>query len=101
MLDSTIKSQLAEYLKLLDNDLEIIVSVDDDEKSKEMQEFINDVASLTAKITLKAGVRSRTPSIKINQKNNEFGLEFAGIPTGHEFNSLVLALLQVDGRAPK
>lgn len=101
MLDSTIKSQLAEYLKLLDNDLEIIVSVGDDEKSKEMQEFLNDVASLTPKITLKAGVLSRTPSFKINQKNKEFGVEFAGIPTGHEFNSLVLALLQVGGRTPK
>src|SRR5690606_2355300 len=101
MLDSAIKRQLGEYLKLLENDLVIKLSVGEDEKSQEMKEFINDIVSLTTRITVEEETLSRTPSFKVNQKNIDFGVEFAGIPTGHEFNSLVLALLQVSGRTPK
>lgn len=101
MLDSAIKTQLGEYLKLLENDLVIKLSVGEDEKSQEMKEFINDIVSLTTRITVEEETLSRTPSFKVNQKNIDFGVEFAGIPTGHEFNSLVLALLQVSGRTPK
>lgn len=101
MLDSTIKEQLVEYLKLLENDVVITLSVSNDEKSLEMKEFLNDVASLTNKITINEGVLSRTPSFKLSRKEKDFGIEFAGIPTGHEFTSFILALLQVGGRKPK
>src|SRR5699024_3242663 len=42
-----------------------------------------------------------TPSFSINRGTEETGVTFAGLPLGHEFTSLVLALLQVSGRAPK
>lgn len=101
MLDNNIKSELTQYLNLLENDLVIILSVDDSEKSMEMKEFLNDIASVTPRITLREEKLDRTPSFKINQKDKDFGVEFAGIPTGHEFNSLILALLHVSGRKPK
>lgn len=101
MLDNNIKTELAQYLNLLENDLVIVLSVDGSEKSIEMKEFLNDIASITPRITLKEDKLNRTPSFKINQKDVDFGVEFAGIPTGHEFNSLILALLHVSGRKPK
>ena len=101
MLDNNIKAQLKQYLELLENDLVIHLSVGEDEKSIELKEFINDIVSLTNRITLEETKLDRTPSFKINQGEKDFGVVFAGIPTGHEFTSLVLALLQVSGRAPK
>jgi len=101
MLDLEIKEQLLAYLNRLEKDIVIVLSVGDDEKSKEMKEFISEIAALTNKITVNEGVLSRTPSFKINQKDKEFGIEFAGVPTGHEFTSFILALLQVGGVKPK
>lgn len=101
MLDNKIKNDLQQYLALLENDLVINLSVDDSQKSLEMKEFINDIVSLTTRISVEEEKLTRTPSFKINQIDKEFGVEFAGIPTGHEFSSLVLALLQVSGRKPK
>src|SRR5690606_13936631 len=59
------------------------------------------LASLSSKITIEHTVLKRTPSFSINCGKEETGVTFAGLPLGHEFTSLVLALLQVSGRAPK
>src|SRR5690606_16637831 len=37
----------------------------------------------------------------VNRIGEDTGIVFAGVPLGHEFTSLVLALLQVSGRPPK
>lgn len=101
MLDLELKSQLNQYLKLLENDIVIELSVDSDDKSQELVNFVNEIASLSSKIHLTKKVLERTPSFKIKKTNEDTGVCFAGIPTGHEFTSLVLALLQVSGRPPK
>ncbi|SHO49310.1 alkyl hydroperoxide reductase subunit F [Anaerocolumna xylanovorans] len=101
MLEKEIKSQLAEYLKLLESDIQIKVSAGTDSISGDLAGFIEEVSTLSEKITVEKESLPRTPSFQICKKDEKKGITFAGIPLGHEFNSFVLALLQVSGRPPK
>ncbi len=101
ILDAEIKGQLASYLELLESDILIKVSVGDDSVSKEMSELIDEIVAMTSKIKRDNTTLARTPSFSVNRLKEDTGVTFAGIPLGHEFTSLVLALLQVSGRAPK
>ena len=103
MLDANIKTQLKAYLEKVTQPIEIVASLDDSEKSREMQALLNDISGLTDKITL-TEVRDdaeRKPSFSLNRKGANLGVRFAGLPMGHEFTSLILALLQVGGHPPK
>ncbi|GIN86702.1 NADH dehydrogenase [Heyndrickxia sporothermodurans] len=100
-LDTEIKSQLNQYLQLLENDILLKVSAGSDDISKEMLALVDELASMSSKITVEKVKLNRTPSFSINRVGEETGITFAGVPLGHEFTSLVLALLQVSGRAPK
>lgn len=101
ILDDNIKSQLAEYIKLMENDVLIKISPGSDSASKDMVSLIDELSALSERIRTEQVKLSRTPSFSINRMDEDTGVTFAGIPLGHEFNSLVLALLQVSGRAPK
>lgn len=101
MLDTEIKKQLAEYLQLMENDVLIKFSAGSDDLSKDMMALINELTAMSPKIKAEEGKQPRTPSFSINRMGEDTGVIFAGIPLGHEFTSLVLALLQVSGRAPK
>lgn len=100
-LDSSLKNQLSQYLQLLENPISLVVSLDDSDNSIKLKEFVDEIAELSEKITVKEGQLQYTPSFAVDRENEESGVVFAGIPLGHEFESLVLALLQVAGRAPK
>ncbi|MFP7485550.1 alkyl hydroperoxide reductase subunit F [Priestia filamentosa] len=100
-LDAEIKSQLNQYLQLLEENILLKVSVGSDDVSKEMLALVDELASMSSKITVEKVELNRTPSFSINRVGEETGITFAGVPLGHEFTSLVLALLQVSGRAPK
>jgi NADH-dependent peroxiredoxin subunit F len=100
-LDAEIKSQLNQYLQLLENDILLKVSAGTDDVSKEMLALVDELASMSSRITVERTELYRTPSFSINRVGEDTGVTFAGIPLGHEFTSLVLALLQVSGRAPK
>lgn len=101
ILDEEIKKQLTEYLKLLESDLLIKVRAGTDSVSNDMKEFLHEVKELSGRITIKEASLTRTPSFQICKSGEDYGPVFAGIPLGHEFNSFVLALLQVSGRSPK
>jgi alkyl hydroperoxide reductase subunit F len=108
MLDSNLKTQLKAYLEKLVAPIEITTSVDGNDatlekKSREMLALLDDVASLSSKIKLRRddNVDARKPSFTITRPGQQHGIRFAGIPMGHEFTSLVLALLQTGGHAPK
>ncbi|WP_108446357.1 alkyl hydroperoxide reductase subunit F [Halomonas denitrificans] len=102
MLDDNLKSQLNAYLQKVTQPFEIVASLDDGDKSKELHGLLTDIVGLTDKITLKLdGQDARTPSFALNRPGEESGVVFAGIPMGHEFTSLVLALLQIGGHPPK
>ena len=102
MLDANLKAQLKSYLERVTQPIEIIASLDDGAKSQEMLELLKDVASLSTHITLlDNGDDARKPSFSINRPGGDISLRFAGLPMGHEFTSLVLALLQVGGHPSK
>jgi alkyl hydroperoxide reductase subunit F len=103
MLDATLKQQLQTYLARVTQPIEIVASLDDSDASREMQELLEEIAPLSALITLTRddAAAERKPSFSLNRKGSNMGIRFAGIPMGHEFTSLVLALLQVGGHPPK
>ncbi|PFV75207.1 alkyl hydroperoxide reductase subunit F [Bacillus sp. AFS059628] len=101
ILDADIKTQLSQYLQLMENDILLKVSVGDDDVSKDMLALVDELATMSSKITVEKVELERTPSFSVNRPGEDTGVVFAGIPLGHEFTSLVLALLQVSGRAPK
>ncbi len=101
MLDDDIKLQLNEYLKLMENDIVLKISHGSNQVSDDMLSLVEELASMSDKIKVEQVNLPRTPSFSINRIGEETGITFAGIPLGHEFTSLVLALLQVSGRPPK
>ena len=102
MLDASLKTQLKAYLERLTRPVIIIASPADTPKSAEMVELLKEVAELSDKITLKDdGSNERRPSFSLATPGQDISLTFAGLPMGHEFTSLVLALLQVGGHPPK
>lgn len=101
ILDADIKAQLNEYLKLMEGDVLLKVSAGSDEISNDVLALVDEIAAMSSKISVEQTLLPRTPSFSVNRIGEDTGITFAGIPLGHEFTSLVLALLQVSGRAPK
>ncbi|MEW9623044.1 alkyl hydroperoxide reductase subunit F [Rhodanobacter geophilus] len=102
MLDATIKAQLAGYLEKLTQPIELVAALDDSAKSRELDELLHEIAALSDRIELRRDDdEPRKPSFAINRAGTDIGVRFAGIPLGHEFTSLVLALLQVGGHPSK
>src|SRR5690625_3944883 len=99
--EAGMKQQLAQYLELLAGEILLKVSTDSDKTSKDMVAVVGELASMSSTITIDHTVLERTPSFSVNLPDEGTGIVFAGSPLGHEFTSLVLALLQVSGRAPK
>ena len=99
MLDDTLKTQLKAYLEKLTRPIELIASLDDSAAAREMLSLLGDIVLLSDKITLieRRDADERAPSFAINSPGHDIHLRFAGLPMGHEFTSLVLALLQVGG----
>ena len=96
MLDNQVKEQLRNYLAKLDNPIEIVATINDTEKSRKMTALLEDIAELSSKITIieRAEDDKRAPSFSVNRPHGSVHIRFAGLPMGHEFTSLVLALLQ-------
>ncbi|MBT9503689.1 MAG: alkyl hydroperoxide reductase subunit F [Burkholderiaceae bacterium] len=102
MLDDTLKSQLKSYLERVTLPFEITASLDDGDSAREMLALLQDIAAMSDKITLKTdGQDVRRPSFSLKRTGTEQSLRFAAIPLGHEFTSLVLALLWTGGHPPK
>ncbi|WP_188260652.1 alkyl hydroperoxide reductase subunit F [Azospirillum tabaci] len=102
MLDSNVKGQLKAYFDKITQPIELAASLDDGAKSQEMQALLQDIASLSDKITfVRSDDDARKPSFAITRTGTDVGVRFAGLPMGHEFNSLILALLQVGGHPSK
>ena len=101
MLDANLKTQLQGYLTRITMPIELVASLDDSAKAQEMRELLEEIAALCDKITLVQGDDARKPSFAIKRIGSDIAVHFAGLPMGHEFNSLVLALLQVGGHPSK
>ncbi len=102
MLDNNIKAQLKAYLEKLQRPIELVASLDESAKAQEMQTMLQDIAELSPKVSLREeGVATLRPSFAIGLPGEAPRIHFAGIPMGHEFTSLILALLQTGGHPPK
>jgi len=103
MLDANIKTQLKAYLERVTQPIEIVASLDEGPKSQEMRELLQDVAEQSSLITLieRADDNERKPSFSVGPRGGDGRVRFAGLPMGHEFTSLILALLQSAGYPPK
>ena len=97
MLDSDLKTQLAAYLEKLQQPIELVASLDDSDAARELDTLLDDIAALSPKISRAVGNDTRKPSFLIRRVGTDVQVGFAAIPLGHEFTSLVLALLQVGG----
>ena len=102
MLDAGTKAQLKSYLERISQPIEIVASLDDSKASGDMLALLKDVAESSALVKLTESREDifRKPSFSINRPNENHGPRFAGLPMGHEFTSLILALLQVGGYPP-
>ena len=102
MLDATIKTQLKAYLERLQQPIELIATLDDSDKAQEVRSLLDDIATASHKVSVRNdGTDSRKPSFAVTRPGETPRIGFAGIPMGHEFTSLVLALLQTGGHPPK
>lgn len=102
MLDADLKTQLQAYLEKVVHPIELVASLDNGEKSQELKGLLEDIASLSSQVSARYdGNDARKPSFAINRVGTDVSVRFAGIPMGHEFTSLVLALLQVGGHPSK
>jgi alkyl hydroperoxide reductase subunit F len=103
MLDDNLKAQLGAYLERVTQPFELVASLSDSESSQETLELLQTIQGLRAdKITLRTdGQDARKPSFTVQRTGGDTSLRFAGLPLGHEFTSLVLALLWTGGHPPK
>ncbi len=103
MLDAATKTQLKSYLDRATQPIDIVASLDDSQASGEVLSLLKDVAesSPLVKLTESRDDPHRKPSFSINRPGENHGPRFAGLPMGHEFTSLILALLQIGGYPPK
>ena len=102
MLDEATTSQLKTYLGNLRRPIELVASLDDSAKSAEMRELVSEIAAQSDKVSARFdGTDARRPSFAIRADEGRAEAVFAGLPMGHEFTSLILALLHVGGHPPK
>ncbi|NKE65098.1 alkyl hydroperoxide reductase subunit F [Ramlibacter sp. RBP-2] len=103
MLDANLKAQLAAYLERMTQPVELVAALDESPASADLRALLHDVseASPQVRVIETTGAGKRTPSFSVNRPGQTHGPRFAGLPLGHEFTSLVLALLQVGGYPPK
>lgn len=102
MLDAATTAQLKTYLANLRTPVELVATLDDSPKSAEMRALVQSVVEQSPLLSARFdGQADRTPSFAIRRADGTAETHFAGLPLGHEFTSLVLALLHMGGHPPK
>ena len=102
MLDNALKTQLQQYLGMLRQPIRLIASLDDSAAAAQMRELLSEIAELSPQVQWDdSGQDARRPSFVVAREGESRGVRFAAIPLGHEFTSLVLALLWTGGHPPK
>jgi alkyl hydroperoxide reductase subunit F len=98
VLDESLANQLRQHLTKITQPVELVASLDDSAKATELEALLTQIASLSDAVTyVRADDHDRRPSFAIRRVGTDIEVRFAGVPLGHEFTSLVLALLQVGG----
>src|SRR5690554_8123765 len=102
MLDQNTTAQLKALLERLEGPIELVATLDSSDKSDKIKALVTEVAALSDQVTVRFdGNNKRAPSFAVAKAGEQPRVFFAGLPMGHEFTSLILALLQTSGYAPK
>jgi alkyl hydroperoxide reductase subunit F len=102
MLDAATTAQLKTYLANLRTPVELVATLDDSPKSTEMRTLVESVVEQSPLLSARYdGHAERAPSFAIRRADGTAETQFAGLPLGHEFTSLVLAMLHMGGHPPK
>ncbi|TSE31406.1 alkyl hydroperoxide reductase subunit F [Tepidimonas charontis] len=103
MLDESLKTQLQGYLARMSQPIELVATLDDSASARELDTLLQTIADLSGgRIRVRRdGQAERRPSFAIRTPDGRQNLTFAAVPLGHEFTSLVLALLWAGGHPPK
>lgn len=102
VLDAATTAQLKAYLGNLRRPIELVATLNDSPKSAELRSLVEEITAQSDKVTARFdGTDERAPSFAIRADEGRAEAVFAGLPMGHEFTSLVLALLHVGGHPPK
>ncbi|MBL8397424.1 MAG: alkyl hydroperoxide reductase subunit F [Candidatus Accumulibacter sp.] len=102
MLDVNVQAQVRAYLEKIQQPIELIASLDDSDHARQISDLLDDLAGWSDKIRVRSdGQAVRRPSFAIARAGEAPRISFAGLPMGHEFTSLILALLQTGGHPPK
>ena len=104
MLDANLKTQLRSYLEKVSRPIQLEAWLDASPAAQEMATLLQEIASLSTHIRLQEhrdADGQRAPSFTVGEPGQPGRIAFAGLPMGHEFTSLVLALLQAGGHPSK
>jgi NADH-dependent peroxiredoxin subunit F len=102
MLDDNTKAQVKAYLERMVSPIELVAALDDSSSARDMCSLLEYLASLSDQIAVRFdGDDARKPSFVVAALGQPARIRFAGLPMGHEFTSLILALLQSGGYPPK
>ncbi|MCL1998598.1 MAG: alkyl hydroperoxide reductase subunit F [Turicibacter sp.] len=101
VLERDIRDGLLPYLELVEQNVVLRVCAETDENSQKTLDFVNEIAEMSAKVSVEKVALERVPSFAVDRVGESSGIVFAGLPLGHEFTSFVMALVQVSGRPPK
>lgn len=99
MLDSNILEQLQSVFSKLENNVDLVYGVSSHADQGKLVDMLEQVASTSEKITVKPSINSSVlPEFHIEYNGSSNGISFKGIPSGHEFTSLILAILNSDSK---
>jgi alkyl hydroperoxide reductase subunit F len=103
MLDQAMKQQLKAYLENVKTKVQLVLSLDGSETATKLDSLAKDIASLCDKIEVvhDDNASARKPVMQVMDPEKQTAIGFAGLPMGHEFTSLVLALLHSGGHPIK
>ena len=104
MLNEQILQALKSYTENMQKSVTFVLQTGDNPKRAELVEFLSAIADVSDKLNLEerndTGLRSPI-SFLLEADGEDTGVRFSGIPSGHEFNSLILAMLQSSGTPMK
>ena len=103
MLEQSMKQQLKAYLENLKTDVQLVLSLDDSDTAQKLHELAYEIAELNDKVSVieNNNASARKPVMQVVNPTKQTSMSFAGLPMGHEFTSLVLALLHSGGHPMK
>lgn len=99
MLDQGLLDAVKTYSERMTRPIEFVLGEGEHEQRAELVDFLTQIAGTTDKISLSQQFDANLSpmSFKIRSQDKDTGIIFSGIPGGHEFTSLILAILQSGG----